>query len=127
MKMTEKEINEILSTYSEADAEIITGSILVNAMIGTTKSPDTPEEFREFCEETIRKHKEFQKKEAERKAKREAAKQRKIERDLAQGITPEMRKGMTFACCYQRKINDLEVELAELKAKRDYWAEKAKG
>lgn len=67
--------------------------------------------------------------EAERKEieKKEAAKQRKIERDLAQGITPDMRRAMNNAKRYKNAIAKLEKELAELKAKEAYWEEKAKG
>lgn len=61
----------------------------------------------------------------EQKKKKES-KKKKIERDLAKGITPEMRKAMNNARRYELQIEKLEAELKELKEKKAYWEGKAK-
>lgn len=66
-------------------------------------------------------HENWVKKEAERKAKQEEAKKRKIERDLENGITPSMRRAMTNARKYEREIEELKELLAEKEEKLAYW------
>ena len=77
------------------------------------------EETAELLDEYDRKKAERKKRyEAERKAeelKKEEAKKRKIEKDLANGITPEMRKAMTTKKRYETEIRKAEKEIEELK------------
>jgi predicted RNase H-like nuclease (RuvC/YqgF family) len=77
------------------------------------------EETVELLDEYNRKKAEWREKcEAERKAlelKKEEAKKRKIEKDLANGITPEMRKAMTTKKRYETEVRKAEKEIEELK------------
>ena len=77
------------------------------------------EETAELLDEYDRKKAERKERyEAERKAeelKKEEAKKRKIEKDLANGITPEMRKAMTTKKRYETEIRKAEKEIEERK------------
>ena len=77
------------------------------------------EETAEPLDEYNRKKAEWKERyEAERKTeelKKEEAKKRKIEKDLANGITPEMRKAMTTKKRYETEIRKAEKEIEELK------------
>lgn len=67
-------VNEILANYTEEEQKIIAFSIQIMAFVGIGGAPQTDEEFKKFCDETL----------AEKKAekeKEERTKQRKIENE----------------------------------------------
>lgn len=86
------------------------------------------EETAELLDEYHKKRAEWRKKcEAERKAeelKKEEVKKRKIEKDLANGITPEMRKAMTTKKRYETEIRKAEKEIEKLKKQIAEYTEK---
>lgn len=125
--MTRTEMNAIIRTYSNEEATIIEQAIIMNAMIGTRKAPETIEEFATWCHETVENARAAEAERAEKKAKAEAAKARKAEKDMANGITPEMRKAMNNVKRYEREIERMEAEMAEMRRKMNYWKKVAEG
>lgn len=125
--MTRTEMNAIIRTYSNEEATIIEHAIIMNGMIGTRKAPETIEEFAIWCHETVENAKAAEAERAAKKAKAEAAKARKIEKDMANGITPEMRKAMNNVKKYEREIARMEAEIAEMTRKMNYWKKVAEG
>lgn len=108
-------VNEILATYTEEEQKIIAFTIQINAFVGIGRAPQTDEEFKKFCDETL----------AEKKAekeKEERTKQRKIENEKRRaeenGMTVEeyraYKKLQAKKKRYEREIAKFEEEIEKL-------------
>ena len=108
-------VNEILATYTDREQEIIAFEMRLMAFLGLSGAPQTDEEFKKFCDETL----------AEKKAekeKEEKAKQRKIDNEKKKaeenGMTVEeyraYKKLQAKKKRYAREIAEFEKEIEKL-------------
>lgn len=111
MKINEK--------YTANEKEILEQAMMILAIIGAGNAPKTQEELDAWCDETLAKHYENEKKEAEAKAKREAREAipgYKAHRNWKRNDT-EIRK-------MREEIARLEAEIKIAEGKKAYWARK---
>ena len=108
-------VNEILATYTDREQEIIAFQMRIMAFLGLGGAPQTDEEFKKFCDDTL----------AEKKAekeKEEKAKQRKIDNEKRRaeenGMTVEeyraWKKLQAKKKRYAREIAEFEKEIEKL-------------
>ncbi len=108
-------VNEILATYTDREQEVIAFEMHLMAFLGLGGAPQTDEEFKKFCDETL----------AEKKAekeKEEKAKQRKIDNEKKKaeenGMTVEEyrahKKLQAKKKRYAREIAEFEKEIEKL-------------
>lgn len=108
-------VNEILATYTEKEQKIIALQMHIMSFLGLGGAPQTDEEFKKFCDETL----------AEKKAekeKEEKAKQRKIDNEKRRaeenGMTVEeyraWKKLQAKKKRYAREIAEFEKEIEKL-------------
>ena len=108
-------VNEILATYTDKEQEIIAFEMRLMAFLGLGGAPQTDEEFKKFCDETL----------AEKKAekeKEERAKQRKFDNEKRRaeenGMTVEeyraWKKLQAKKKRYAREIAEFEEEIKKL-------------
>lgn len=111
MKINEK--------YNENERKVLEQTMMILALVGAGNAPTTQEEFDAWCEETLAKHYENERKEAEAKAKREARENApgyKAHRNWKRNDT-EIRK-------MREEIARLEAEIRIAEEKKAYWARK---
>jgi len=108
-------VNEILATYTDREQEVIAFEMHLMAFLGLGGAPQTDEEFKKFCDETL----------AEKKAekeKEEKAKQRKIDNEKRRaeenGMTVEeyraYKKLQAKKKRYAKEIAEFEKEIEKL-------------
>lgn len=108
-------VNEILATYTDREQEVIAFEMRLMAFLGLGGAPQTDEEFKKFCDETL----------AEKKAekeKEERAKQRRIDNEKRRaeenGMTVEeyraYKKLQAKKKRYAREIAEFEKEIEKL-------------
>ena len=108
-------VNEILATYTDREQEIIAFQMRIMAFLGLGGAPQTDEEFKKFCDDTL----------AEKKAekeKEEKAKQRKIDNEKRRaeenGMTVEeyraWKKLQAKKKRYAKEIAEFEKEIEKL-------------
>ena len=108
-------VNEILATYTDKEQEIIAFEMNLMAFLGLGGVPQTDEEFKKFCDDTL----------AEKKAekeKEERAKQRKIDNEKRRaeenGMTVEeyrtWKKVQAKKKKYAKEIAEFEKEIKKL-------------
>lgn len=108
-------VNEILATYTDREQEVIAFEMRLMAFLGLGGAPQTDEEFKKFCDETL----------AEKKAekeKEEKAKQRKIDNEKRRaeenGMTVEeyraYKKLQAKKKRYAKEIAEFEKEIEKL-------------
>ena len=96
---------------TEAEAYAVTQTWVFNSNIhGTVEAVEHMETRKEWEERMAREEAEKEAKRAQRKAEKEA-------RDLAKGITPEMRKAMTAKKRHETEIRKLTEEIERLTAR----------
>ena len=111
----EVHVNEILATYTKEEQEIIAFQMRIMAFLGLGGAPQTDEEFKKFCDDTL----------AEKKAekeKEEKAKQRKIDNEKRRaeenGMTVEeyraWKKLQAKKKRYAKEIAEFEKEIEKL-------------
>lgn len=84
--MTNIKVNEIIATYTAEEQEYITTTMRFAALVGAFGAPQTDEEFKIFCDDTIKAWREDTAKKAEKEAKKAQREQEKAE---ALGMTVE--------------------------------------
>lgn len=108
-------VNEILATYTEKEQEIIAFKMRLMAFLGLGGAPQTDEEFKKFCDDTL----------AEKKAekeKEEKAKQRKIDNEKRKAEENNMtveeyrawKKLQAKKRRYEREIAEFEGQIKKL-------------
>ena len=120
----EVHVNEILATYTKEEQEIIAFEMRFMAVLRLTPAPQTDEEFKKFCDDTLAKKK------AE-KEKEEKAKQKKIENEKRKAeennmTVEEYRAWKKFQAKkkrYAREIEKCEWEIKKLQ-KEIAWRKK---
>lgn len=108
-------VNEILATYTEKEQEIIAFEMRFMSFLGLGGAPQTDEEFKKFCDDTLAKKK------AE-KEKEEKAKQRKIDNEKRRAEENDMtveeyrayKKLQAKKKRYEREIAKFEEEIEKL-------------
>lgn len=106
--------NAILNSYNETDREYIIGTMKWMVIVQAIKAPETDEEFKKFCEETLKERDAAIQKEAEKKARKE---QREKEQAEALGMTVEQYKTYKKQLAKKRKY-EKEIKEAEEKIKQ---------
>lgn len=108
-------VNEILEAYTEEEEKIIVFEMELMSILGLGGAPQTDEEFKKFCDDTLAKKK------AE-KEKEEKAKQRKIDNEKRNaeknGMTVEeyraYKKLQAKKRRYEREIAEFEEQIKKL-------------
>ena len=107
--------NAILANYNETDREYVIGVMKWMVVVQAIKAPETDEEFKEFCEETLKQRDEEKRKEEERKTKKA---QRELEKAEALGMTVEQyreyKKQLAKKKRYEKEIVEAEAEIKKL-------------
>lgn len=125
--MTNIRVNEIIATYTAEEQEHIVTTMRFAALVGAVGTPQTDEEFKTFCDDTIKAWHEDIAKKAEKEAKKAQREQEKAE---TLGLTAEeykkYKKLQTKKTRYAREIAKAEAEMerlqAEIKWKKEYLA-----
>lgn len=108
-------VNEILATYTEKEQEIIAFEMRLMAFLGLGGAPQTDEEFKKFCDETLAEKKAEKEKEERAKQKRIDNEKRRAEEN---GMTVEeyraWKKLQAKKKRYAREIAEFEEEIKKL-------------
>lgn len=107
---------KIMNTYTEQEQVEIEKRITILAILGYGNAPETEEEFKAFCEETLEQNKKYEKEEREKK-------ERKIQKEKENaekaGMTveefKEFKKLEAKKRRYAREIEKMKEEIENLK------------
>ena len=110
--MTNIRVNEILANYNDTDREYITHMMRMMALIGAGNAPQTDEEFKKFCENTLKDRDETKAKEEAKQARKEAREKAKADE---MGMTvEEYRAHKKLQAKIRRYENEVEAAKAEI-------------
>lgn len=108
-------VNEIIATYTAEEQEYIINTMKFAALIGIAKAPHTNEEFKTFCNDTIKAWYENTAKTAEKEAKKIKREQEKAE---TLGMTVEEykvhKKLQAKIRRYENEVMKAEAEIKKL-------------
>ena len=111
--MTNIKVNEILANYNDTDREYITHMMRMMALIGAGNAPQTDEEFKRFCEGTLKDRDEAKAKEEAKRAKKEA--REKANADMMGMTIEEYRAYKKLQTKIRRYENEVMKEEADIK------------
>ena len=113
--MTNINVNKIIATYTAEEQEYIISTMRFAALIGITKAPQTNEEFKAFCDDTIKAWHENTAKKAEKEAKKIKREQEKAK---TLGMTIEEyrvhKKLQAKIRRYENEVMKAEAEIKKL-------------
>ncbi len=113
--MTNIKVNEILANYNDTDREYITHMMRMMALIGAGNAPQTDEEFKRFCDGTLKDRDEAKAEEGAKQAKKEAREKANAE---IMGMTVEeyraYKKLQTKIRRYENEVMRAEAEIKKL-------------
>lgn len=111
--MTNIKVNEILANYNDKDREYITHIMRMMALIGAGNAPQTDEEFKRFCEGTLKDRDEAEAKEKAKQAKKEA--REKANADMMGMTVEEYRAYKKLQAKIRRYENEVMKAEADIK------------
>jgi len=108
-------VNEILANYNDTDREYITHLMRMMALIGAGNAPQTDEEFKKFCDDTLKDRDETEAKEKAKQARKEAREKAKADE---MGMTIEEYKAHKKLQAkirrYENEVMNAEAEIKRL-------------
>lgn len=122
--MTNINVNEILNGYTEEERKELTNLMFYAEMLHIS-APQNDEEFKNWCDETLKKHREEEEKKRTQKEKKLANEMKKAnEMGLTLDEYKEYKKIRAHFVKHNNKAKDYERWLVEEKRKAEYFAKK---